>query len=247
MRRLLPVLLWMAFPAMVFAQLTDDQQALLDEVKESFEKAETWQSYSQSIQETTTLAYTRSSETWETNVTVREILLEVNETEISGSVDFTQSVLTSDMETMRETTAHTDFEISEEALESASEVEEVVTQGLPVLVDMDVLLENVTAVYDLGVRDVRGETVQEYQLEVDLLASLSALTLDMSPLSEQLEHNQLLEFIAENGTLSLQVATHFETGRLLSTEVLLDLPIKTDDLVLEFSYEIISNYYEVED
>ncbi|MCL4878776.1 MAG: hypothetical protein KJ064_19100 [Anaerolineae bacterium] len=247
MRRLLPVLLWMAFPAMVFAQLTDDQQALLDEVRESFEKAEAWQSYSQSIQETTTLAYTRSSESWETNVTVREILLEVDETEISGSVDFTQSVLTSDMETMRETTAHTDFEISEEALEAASEVEEVVTQGLPVLVEMDVLLENVTAVYDLGVRDVRGEAVQEYQLEVDLLASLSALNLDMNPLSDQLERGQLLEFIAENGTLSLQVATHFETGQLLSTEVFLDLPIETDDLVLEFSYEIISNYYDVVD
>lgn len=247
MRRLLAVLLWMAFPAMVFAQLTDDQQALLDEVKESFEKAEAWQSYSQSIQETTTLAYTRSSDAWETNVTVREILLEVDETEISGSVDFTQSVLTSDIETMRETTAQTDFEISEEGLESASRVEEVVTQGLPVLVDMEVLLENVTAVYDLGVRDVRGEVVQEYEIEVDLLASLSALNLDMNPLSDQLERGQLLELIAENGTLSLQVATHFETGQLLRTEVFLDLPIETDDLVLEFSYEVISNYYDVVD
>lgn len=243
MRHLLLIVL--ILPVTVFAQLSDDQQALLEAVQVAFEQAEAWPSYSQSIQETTSLVYTLTTQEWATEVTVREILLEIEDSEASGSVEISQSVLTSEMDSTQETTESADFEFSDGEIEASQPIDE---NGLSSLIDMDwtLLLENVTAVYDLGVREVRGVPLQRYQLEVDALASLPALNLEMTALIELVGRDEWFNWLVENGTLTLEVTVNLETGQLLRTELFLELPIETDDLVLEYSYEVISNYYEVD-
>lgn len=245
MRQLVLIVLFI-LPITVFAQLSDDQQALLEAVQEAFDQAEGWQSYSQSIQETTSLAYTLTTQEWATEVTVREILLQMDdESSASGSVEISQSVLTSEMDSMQETTEAADFEFSDDDVEFSASIDD---SGLLPLMQMDwgLLLENVTAVYDLGVREVRGVPIQRYQLELDVLASLPALNLDLNPLIELVERDDLFDLLVEDGTLTLEITVNLETGHMLRAELFLELPIETDELVLEYSYEMISNYYEVE-
>ncbi|MBZ0309787.1 MAG: hypothetical protein K8I82_27230, partial [Anaerolineae bacterium] len=85
-----------------------------------------------------------------------------------------------------------------------------------------------------------------YQLELDVLASLPALNLDLNPLIELVERDDLFDLLVEDGTLTLEITVNLETGHMLRAELFLELPIETDELVLEYSYEMISNYYEVE-
>lgn len=247
--------------------LSDDQQALLAEVQAVFERAEAWETYRQSAQETTTLAYTLA-DSWASTVSVRESAVDVNTAQgITGSLFISDSTLSSETDG-EDLSRQADFIISdgevvlaegENLTELSAESAEAETLGLTTLSEMTpaqlgLFLENVTAIYDLGVRNQRGTDIQRYELELDVLASLPLLPIELTDLTQPfdgvLSSNDLLDVLAENGNLTLLVAVNRETGQLLSVDLLLDAPVEipvneTDLLSLEYSYQRVTNYYDV--
>ncbi len=247
--------------------LSDDQLALLAEVQAVFERAEAWETYRQSAQETTTLAYTLA-DSWASTVSVRESAVDVNTAQgMTGSLFISDSTLSSETDG-EDLSRQADFIISdgevvlaegENLTELSAESAEAETLGLTTLSEMTpaqlgLFLENVTAIYDLGVRNQRGTDIQRYELELDVLASLPLLPIELTDLTQPfdgvLSSNDLLDVLAENGNLTLLVAVNRETGQLLSADLLLDAPVEipvneTDLLSLEYSYQRVTNYYDV--
>lgn len=247
--------------------LSDDQQELLAEVQAVFERAEAWETYRQSAQETTTLAYTLA-DSWASTVLVRESAMDVNTAQgMTGSLFISDSTLSSESDG-EDLPRQADFIISdgevvlaegENLTELSAESAEAETLGLTTLSEMTpaqlgLFLENVTAIYDLGVRNQRGTDIQRYEMELDVLASLPLLPIELTDLTQPfdgvLSSNDLLDVLAENGSLTLLVAVNRETGQLVSADLLLDAPVEipvneTDLLSLEYSYQRVTNYYDV--
>lgn len=266
MRRLGVIVIFMVSSVLAQTGLTDDQEALLADVQAAFNQADAWQTYRQSIEETTSMAYTLA-DAWASEVTLREMAIDVNrEQGVGGSIFYTQNVLSSVESMNADTTRQAEFVMNGEdvVLTEDDDITETTLDALVVSVfglseleemtDTEILLDNVTAVYDLGVRNRQGVAFQQYQLDLDILSSLPSLNVDLTTLSRQfgnaLSQSEFLNLMEENGTLTLHVVTNQETGELISTDLLLDIPLEvqvneSDLLQLEFSYRVVITYHDV--
>lgn len=266
MRRLGVIVIFMVSSVLAQTGLTDDQEALLADVQAAFNQADAWQTYRQSIEETTSMAYTMA-DAWASDVTLREMAIDVNRGQgVGGSIFYTQHVLSSVESMNADTTRQAEFVMNGEdvVLTEDDDITETTLDALVVSVfglseleeitSTEVLLDNVTAVYDLGVRNRQGVAFQQYQLDLDILSSLPSLNVDLTTLSRQfgnaLSQSEFLNLMEENGTLTLHVVTNQETGELISTDLLLDIPLEvqvneSDLLQLEFSYRVVITYHDV--
>lgn len=266
MRRLGVIVIFVVSSVLAQTGLTDDQEELLADVQAAFDQADAWQTYRQSIEETTAMAYTLA-DAWASEVTLREMAIEVNrEQGVEGSIFYTQNVLSSVESMNTDTTRQAEFVMNGEdvVLTEDDDITEATLDALVVSVfglseleemtDTEILLDNVTAVYDLGVRNRQGVAFQQYQLDLDILSSLPSLNVDLTTLSRQfgnaLSQSEFLNLMEENGTLTLHVVTNQETGELITTDLLLDIPLEvqvneSDLLQLEFSYRVVITYHDV--
>lgn len=278
MRRIL-LLLVLLIPTTVFAQLSDDQEALLENVQRSMEAQANWTRYQQSTERTTNTAITVTGEErvyWATSNTTLESALafDIPDDAIVGEASF--SVTAADAENGMSNfenaieididATDTSLAVDSEAFPGFADAAAVANFDIDVLLSSDVeelltMLDDTVAIFDLGVTERPDTTVQRYELELELTeANANRIGLDLEvfadAFAEDVEAETLVDTLLENGVLRLEVLLDVQTGRLLGTDLLLDMRAElTDDdvisaedglFILEFVQSVRTVYFDVE-
>jgi hypothetical protein len=260
MRLISAVLLLLLCLSSASAQdFTDEQRDLITDVRTAYENRLEWDTYRESTQETVLWAYTVNG-SWQTQNSLREIVLAVDREDraAAGTATYTVSVASSEGMADEERTA--DFIIVDDTLFVATDGDDFIADtpdpvfNLPTPDALDyslspeeveTLLENLTAIFDLGVDD----GVQGYELHFDFINSLPVLDFDLNefaaPFTGVVEADELITAIAENGSVRALVYVEIETEQVVALSLLIDIPLDFESASIEYGYQMNALYYDV--
>jgi hypothetical protein len=253
MRRILFLLMAMmlgVLPLSAQTGLSDEQQNLLDELRDALETRDSWESYSRTTQTSTRLALTvtgTDTSQWRTDTVTLEATADIDHEsgDAQGSVNRSASLASSEGGTQGER-AQIEFIavdgnmfVSEDGVvaEAASDTQEFADFRLGELVDgFEVptqILDNATEVFDLGVRrDSRRRDIQRYEVLLDFSESLPLLDLDLdsfvSEFNGQAELGALSDAVIAGSSLRLIASVDTATGQLTETALVIEIAVELE-------------------
>ena len=283
MRRIvlaLAILMLAALPLFAQTELPEEQQNLLDELRDAFENRDSWDSYSRSTQTSTRIALTVTGEDvnqWRTDTITLEAAADIDrEAEaMQGSVSRSESLASSDEGTSSDraqiefVALDGDVFVSDDGDFAEADLNNFEDFRLEALVEMGFevpaeLLDNATAVLDLGVRrDSRRRDIQSYEVTLDFTESLPLLDLDLDAMLREFngiaELGALSEAVIEGSSLRLIAGVDTATGRLTQTALVVEIGVEMQGepvvavaagdgrFTLELSQELQNAYFNIND
>ena len=241
------ILLLIMLTAPVSAQLTPDQEALMESVRLAYSTSADWQSYQLAQQITTNGAltvYGTDVLIWQTSNTQTDIAAEID---LANEMAQGEIFQTGNRASADEVAAPQDQRIAFAAIdglvfidaqdgEGLTEVTDTLIDysayGLPAVVTfgkpptINDWLDNTLAVYDLGVVD----GVQGYQMEFALTDSLPYIDFNLDAFLN--EYNGLVELgalgeaISEVGSVTLVINVDVESNQILNTSELIQIAVE---------------------
>ena len=257
-----------------------------DELRQAFILRDDWGSYSRTTQATTRLALTvigTDTNQWRADTITLEVSTDIDrEAEaMQGRASRDESLASSEDGVLGERTQldfvvidgdvlvaeDTDFRNVRDNLDTFDDFQlrQLIAfepgTGTEVPVD---ILENATAVFDLGVRrDSRRRDIQSYEVQLDVLESLPLIDLDLDTFLNDfngvVELGALTEAVIEGSSLRLLVSVDTDTERVTETTLVMAIgaEIQGEDVVavddgsgrfsLELSREVRNAYFNIND
>jgi len=263
-----------ALPVYAQGGLSSDQRALLDAVHEALNGRDGWASYSESSGWSSSFALTilgEETQSWETKAVYRDVVADFDlaSERATGSITYRESLASSDAENsnQREQLAFVVVADSVFVGETPAELAAIrrlndyAQFDLPALVDLDApfqiqadLLDNATAVFDLGVsRNSRRQRIQRYEIALDFARSQRQIGFNMDGFVRQFDGlvatRALRDALQENATLTLLVGVNAQTEQLaeltLVLDVFVELPGADGAFSLEYGQHYSSSYYNI--
>lgn len=231
----------------VAAQLTPDQETLLEAVRSAYATSADWQSYALARQTSTNAALTIFGTDvllWQTYNAQTDTTAEIDlaNTASQGEIFSLQNSASADEIVPQAETQLRFLAINgqvfvdqqNERVEVTDSVADYTLYGLPSLVsfeaapDINGWLDNALAVYDLGVTG----GVQGYQLDFTLTDSLPYIPFDMEAFTadyaEVVEDDALRAAIDEIGLVTLVVEVEVANNTILKTSLLIQIPVEVE-------------------
>jgi hypothetical protein len=252
---LLALILLAAMPLAAQTDLTDEQQALRDELREAFENRDSWDSYSRSTQDSTRIALTvigTDTSQWRTDTITVESTTDIDrEAEAAqGRAIRNVSLASSEGDTQGQRTeieyvlVDGDVFVAEGGpfVESSNNLDAFTDYQLAELVDLRPgegfeipvdILDNATEVYDLGVRrNSRRRDIQSYEVLLDFSRSLPLLDLDLDSFLSEFngiaELGALSESVIEGSSLRLIADVDSNTGQLTEATLVIEIGVELE-------------------
>jgi hypothetical protein len=235
------------------AELTPDQQVLLDDIRRSFAARDEWESYSLALQDSGNFAMTLvsgDSQQWATSSRRWEITADYDlaKQAVSGIASLEQTAASSDntSEPLLESIHFVIFDGEVFAGADEDDLAEIDVQtelyqmfefgrigdfefGQPLAIPGR-LLDQATGVFDLGVTEnPGGQRIQAYQVELDFARSLSLIPFDLDsfiqPFNGVVELGALTETILSTSSLELFIQVDIDSGQVLETMLIIDIGV----------------------